>query len=147
MGERERGRGSTVCVRAQEGSVKSLPTAIHPTNSPPTWNNSHKTCCRLPISSGCFPPWSTGPRSDYRGKNWTAVCLREGETGVTVQQGLHFDVGGRGLSICTRVFSDKITNSISKLKKIKNKEEERKKERDILISRLRRRLWLMSWKM
>lgn len=72
-----RGRGSTVCVRAQEGSVKSLrQSSIRLTRLPPE-TTAIKTCCRLPISSGCFPRRSTGPRSDYRGENWTTVCLRE----------------------------------------------------------------------
>lgn len=54
--------------QSTRGQCKIPLPVIHPANSSPTWNNSHKTCCRLPISSGCFPPWSAGLRSDYRGK-------------------------------------------------------------------------------
>lgn len=49
---------------------------VRPTNSPPTWNNSHKTCCGLPISAGCFLPWS-----DYRGRT-EPQCAYEGWGGT-----------------------------------------------------------------
>lgn len=38
--------------QSTRGQCKIPLTVIHPTNLPPTWNNSHKTCCRLPICGG-----------------------------------------------------------------------------------------------
>ena len=63
------GEGSTVCVRAQEGSVKSLCHSSLRPNSPPTWNNSRKNLlcrCQSPVAvflhKAPAPEIWTGPR-------------------------------------------------------------------------------------
>lgn len=152
ISQREQGEREYSMCRSTRGQCKISLTVIHPTNLPPTWNNSRKTCCRLPISSGCFLPESAGLRSDYREKTGPQSAARDGVTALYNRSaGNPLWSLGRGLSICMNVFSDIITNRISKL-------IEERKEQDIPVSPLlygdyslrrlaRRRLWVMSWKM
>lgn len=56
ISQHEQRRGSTVCFRAQEGSVKSLWQPSSWLTCLPPETTAIKTCCRLPISSDCFLP-------------------------------------------------------------------------------------------
>lgn len=56
MSQREWGRRKCSVCQSTRGQCEIPAMRVRPTNSPPTWNNSHKTCCGLPISAGCFLP-------------------------------------------------------------------------------------------
>ena len=126
----EQGRGSTVCVRAQEGSVKSLWQSSTPlAHLPP------ETTAIKPVV-GCQSPLAVFFHKAQAQDLITQRKLDDSllqETGwqscVTVQQGTPLWSLRRGLSICMSVFSDIITNRISKLIK-------KEKEQDILTSPL-----------
>lgn len=104
MSQCEWGRRKCNVRQSTRGQCEIPAMLAGPTNSPPTWNNSHKTCCGLPISAGCFLPWS-----DYRGRT-EPQCAYEGWGGDAlcraVQQGLLFDLGGKRFSSARNVFSD-----------------------------------------
>lgn len=120
MSQREQGRGSTVCVRAQEGSVKSLwQSSIRLTCLPP------ETTAIKPVVGCCFLPWSTGPQIWLQREKWTAVCLREmGVTGLVrpFSRDSTLILKERTFHLRECVFRhNNITNSISKLIKKINK--------------------------
>lgn len=115
ISQHEQRRGSTVCFRAQEGSVKAL------------WQSSSWLTCLPPETTAIKPV--VGCQSPvivffHKAQAWDLITegkldhRRLRETGwqscITVQQGLHFDLARQG-SICLNMFSDITTNSISKL--------------------------------
>lgn len=141
ISQREQERGSTVCVRAQEGSVKSL------------WQSSIRLTCLPPETTAIKPV--VGCQSSvavffHKAQAWDLIT--EGKLDHSLLQETGWQVlynrsagtplwsWRRGLSICVNVFSDIITNSIGKL--IKEEEEEGKKgagtiqRKDFLISPL-----------